>query len=98
MADVTISTNPEPSEGRVAVPSTAGYVRADGSMRLGPVASTSDASVLTGKDDEKKVLNPLLEFCRLVNISIWQNTKSRGSSGFKDDDGESHPMYRYAIK
>ena len=38
-----------------------------------------------------------LEFCRLANTAIWQKTQWRSTSGFKDDSGVYHPMYRYVI-
>lgn len=37
------------------------------------------------------------EWCRLANISIEQNTKSRALSGYQDDQGDTSPMYRYGI-
>ena len=37
------------------------------------------------------------EWCRLANISIDQNTKSRSLIGFRDDLGDHSPMYRYGI-
>ena len=37
------------------------------------------------------------EWCRLANISVEQNTKSRGLSDFRDDLGDYSPMYRYSI-
>ena len=46
---------------------------------------------------KEKDLDPTLEFCRLVNTAIWQNTTERSTSGFKDDSGVYHPMYRYGI-
>jgi len=39
----------------------------------------------------------LLEFCRLANVSVVQNTKSRAATGYKDNSGCYHPMYRYGI-
>ena len=39
----------------------------------------------------------VLEFCRLANVSIGQNTKNRSETGFKDDSGNYHVMYRYGI-
>ena len=38
-----------------------------------------------------------LEFCSLANTAIWQNTKVRSRSDYKDDSGMHHPMYRYGI-
>ena len=64
----------------------------------------SVAKVIIKKESEplvhlpkEKDLDPTLEFCRLVNTAIWQNTKERNTSGFKDDTGVYHPMYRYGI-
>jgi hypothetical protein len=34
----------------------------------------------------------------MANIATWQNTKERNASGFKDDSGAYHPMYRYGIR
>lgn len=39
----------------------------------------------------------VLEFCRLANVSVAQNTKSRAAVGYKDNSGGYHPMYRYGI-
>jgi hypothetical protein len=64
----------------------------------------SVAKVIIKKESEplvhlpkEKDLDPTLEFCRLVNTAIWQNTTERSTSGFKDDTGVYHPMYRYGI-
>lgn len=48
----------------------------------------------------KKVANKreVMEFCRLLNISITQNTKERVMSGFRDNSGDYHAMYRYGIR
>ena len=42
-----------------------------------------------------KPLMTVREWCRLANISIDQNTKSR--IGFQDDLGDHSPIYRYGI-
>ena len=59
---------------------------------LGAVASSSNSP--------RKLVDPASgisheEFCRLMNIAINQNTKARSSSGYKDDGGFYHPMFRY---
>ncbi|EFX83344.1 hypothetical protein DAPPUDRAFT_315832 [Daphnia pulex] len=89
MADVTLLTNGDPSEDNVEVPATNSAAAA--------APSTSDAPVGTGKDGKKKISNAVLDFCRLVNISTWQNTKARSLTGYKDDNGEYNAVYRYGI-
>ncbi len=90
MADVTSLTNGDQSEDKVEVPATNSAAAA--------APSTSDAPVDTGKDGKKKkISNAVLDFCRLVNISTWQNTKARSSTGYKDDNGEYNAVYRYGI-
>ena len=43
-------------------------------------------------------LREVMEFCRLLNTAIWQNTKERSMGGFRDDSGDYHAMYRYGIR
>merc|ERR1712071_718383 len=50
-----------------------------------------------GKEELDDATGRLLEFCRLANLSVAQNTKSRANHGFKDNAGNYHPMYRYGI-
>ena len=64
---------------------------------LPAVPSTSEVSIDTGKDDKKKTSSAVSDFCRLINISTWQNTKARSTSGYKDDNGEYNAVYRYGI-
>jgi hypothetical protein len=89
MADLTLLTNGDPSEDQVEMPAKNSAAAA--------ATSTSDAPVDTGKDGKKKISNAVLDFCRLVNISTWQNTKARSLTGYKDDNGEYNAVYRYGI-
>jgi len=61
----------------------------------GPSSSTS-FSVSSTSSPAKSSMT-VEEWCRLANISTQQNTKSRAVNGFRDDDGEQSPMYRYGI-
>lgn len=63
-------------------------------------ATTAVTAVLSGpsKEVRAKSMAALLDFCRSANIAIGQNTKARASTGYKDDNGRYHAMYRYGIK
>jgi len=39
----------------------------------------------------------VLEFCRVANVCVAQNTKARAATDYKDNSGSYHPMYRYGI-
>jgi hypothetical protein len=61
------------------------------------VGMTTKANVSAVDLSKDKNFLSLKEFCRLANISIWQNTKCRSRKGFKDDFGDYHTMYRVGI-
>ena len=70
------------------------------------VASVAARTVSIAKDvvsvPSEKVreinIREVKEFCRLTNISIWQNTKERKMNGYRDDSGDYHAIYRYGIR
>jgi hypothetical protein len=61
------------------------------------VASKNFVSVPSKKVKETNI-REVMEFCRLLNTAIWQNTKERIMGGFRDDSGDYHAMYRYGIR
>nr|CAH0106612.1 unnamed protein product [Daphnia galeata] len=60
------------------------------------VAAKNFVSVPSKKVKETNI-REVMEFCRLLNTAIWQNTKERIMGGFRDDSGDYHAMYRYGI-
>lgn len=61
------------------------------------VAAKNFVSVPSKKVKETNI-REVMEFCRLLNTAIWQNTKERIMGGFRDDSGDFHAMYRYGIR
>lgn len=61
------------------------------------VAAKNFVSVPSKKVKETNI-REVMEFCRLLNTAIWQNTKERIMGGFRDDSGDYHAMYRYGIR
>merc|ERR1712071_149677 len=64
---------------------------------LTPKKSPKMEAIDGGKEELDDATGRLLEFCRLANLSVAQNTKSRANHGFKDNAGNYHPMCRYGI-
>lgn len=59
-----------------------------------PVPPASDQS-RTPKGNNG--MSAVIEFCQNANRAIGQNLKSRASTGYKDNNGRYHAMYRYGI-
>ena len=77
-------------------PTSTGQVKKGKSapIAVGTMTKANVSAVDPSKDSN---LAELEEFCRLANISTWQNTKYRSRKGFKDDNGDYHAMYRIGI-
>lgn len=73
------------------------------SRRLSNASQDEDSSASTQppleqpKKEQKVNMKDLQDFCRQANIAVSQNTKNRAGTGYKDNDGNFHPMYRYGI-
>ncbi|XP_057379346.1 uncharacterized protein LOC130701400 isoform X2 [Daphnia carinata] len=89
-ADVVMSTIQEPSEEKN------GPTLASTSSNASTSVPTTDKDA-PNQEGKEKTSNALLDFCRLANISTWHNTKARSATGYRDDNGDYHAMYRYGI-
>ncbi|KAK4036539.1 hypothetical protein OUZ56_028590 [Daphnia magna] len=89
-SDVVMSTIQGPSEEKI------GPILASTSSNIATSVPTVDKDS-PNQEVKEKTSNALLDFCRLANISTWHNTKARSATGYRDDNGDYHAMYRYGI-
>ena len=76
---------------------TVKQMRTEATATRDPAAGTSSTALYASKETRAKNLEEIKEFCRVANISVWQNTKGRSLTGYKDDEGNYHVMYRCGI-
>lgn len=76
---------------------TVKQMRTEAATQEQPAAPSSSSTHAPKEATSSQNEEQIKEFCRVANISVWQNTKARALTGHKDDEGRYNVMYRYGI-